>query len=109
MKEKRYNEHLYKEFLMSSDTMDLLIASDEYIVEKVDDRLDDCILVSQIIEIIQYALTTRQRQVFVLRYGLMGEDSHSIGTIARILQISKNTVHHHLKAAINKVKEELNV
>ena len=57
-------------------------------------------------EILQMALTEREREVLKLRYGLFGEDETTQREIARELGISRSYVSRIEKKTLEKLREE---
>jgi len=60
-------------------------------IEEIDAAIDCCLLGQQI-ERVMEELTPRQRQVLSLRYGLDGNDRHSIAEAARALDCSATNI-----------------
>jgi DNA-directed RNA polymerase specialized sigma subunit len=97
----------YTCYTMDNATLDMYYSSDDYTVEDIDDKLDQYFMLEKVYEVINSKLTTRERQVVCMVFGLMGEDVHSVVDVAKILRISVSAVYKTLKRVISKLREEL--
>ena len=79
-----------------------IIADDEDIDERVELRLDS----QQLYKVINSALSGREREIIVLRYGLSGKPPLTQREVAKILDISRSYVSRIEKKALGILKEK---
>ena len=80
-----------------------VISSDEDMPEEIDRK----ILTSRALHCIKTALTLRERQIIIMRYGLFGTDELTQREIAEKLGISRSYVSRIEKSALEKLKDAL--
>ena len=80
-----------------------VISSDEDIAEEVDRK----ILTAKALSCIKTALSLRERQIIIMRYGLFGTDELTQREIAEKLGISRSYVSRIEKSALEKLKSAL--
>ena len=81
-----------------------VISSDEDMPEEVDRK----ILTAKALHCIKTALTLRERQIIIMRYGLFGVEELTQREIAERLGISRSYVSRIEKSALEKLKDALN-
>ena len=81
-----------------------VISSDEDMPEEVDRK----ILTTKALHCIKTALTLRERQIIIMRYGLFGVEELTQREIAERLGISRSYVSRIEKSALEKLKDALN-
>ena len=79
-----------------------MIADDENIAEKVELRLSS----QKLYECIEQALSGREREIIILRYGLAGSAPLTQREVAKRLDISRSYVSRIEKKALSLLKEK---
>ncbi len=80
-----------------------VICSDEDIAEEIDRKL----LTDKMLHMLDTVLTSRERQIVMMRYGLCGIQARTQREIAAELQISRSYVSRIEKSALQKLKDAL--
>ena len=76
-----------------------IVCSDENVTEEVDTKMQ----IEKALRLVETALTPRERQIIVLRYGLYGKRAATQREIASILGISRSYVSRIEKSALEKL------
>ena len=78
-----------------------IVCSDENVTEEVDTKMQ----IEKALRLVETALTPRERQIIVLRYGLYGRRSATQREIASMLGISRSYVSRIEKSALEKLAD----
>ena len=78
-----------------------IVCSDENVVEEVDTKMQ----IEKALRLVETALTPRERQIVILRYGLYGHRAATQREIAAMLGISRSYVSRIEKSALEKLAD----